>query len=72
MFGSFLPSLWSSSNQSLLGSRSRHCYAIKCALGPRRGRDFEGASSGRAGRRKPSAVPPSAWGAKSRKTSASF
>src|SRR6267378_6231770 len=29
MFGSFLPSLWSSSNQSLLGSRSRHCYAIK-------------------------------------------
>src|SRR5467141_2223780 len=31
MFGSFLPSLWSSSNQSLLGSRSRHCYAIKWA-----------------------------------------
>src|SRR5260221_9822800 len=30
LFGSFLPSLWSSSNQSLLGSRSRHCYAIKC------------------------------------------
>src|ERR1700746_2818327 len=29
LFGSFLPSLWSSSNQSLLGSRSRHCYAIK-------------------------------------------
>src|SRR6266404_7370920 len=29
MFGSFLPSLWSLSNQSLLGSRSRHCYAIK-------------------------------------------
>src|SRR6516164_669718 len=29
MFGSFLPSLWSSSNHSLLGSRSRHCYAIK-------------------------------------------
>src|SRR4029077_18923665 len=28
MFGSFLPSLWSLSNQSLLGSRSRHCYAI--------------------------------------------
>ena len=27
--GSFLPSLWPSSNQSLLGSRSRHCYAIK-------------------------------------------
>src|SRR5712671_1912618 len=30
MFGSFLPSLWSSINHSLLGSRSRHCYAIKC------------------------------------------
>src|SRR5258706_8841856 len=29
MFGSFLPSLWSSINHSLLGSRSRHCYAIK-------------------------------------------
>ena len=29
MFGSFLPSLWSSDNQSLLGSRSRHSYAIK-------------------------------------------
>src|SRR5215469_10748410 len=29
MFGSFLPSLWSSCNQSVLGSRSRHCYAIK-------------------------------------------
>jgi hypothetical protein len=29
MFGSFLPSLWSLSNHSLLGSRSRHCYAIK-------------------------------------------
>src|SRR6478736_3141692 len=28
MFGSFLPSLWSLSNHSLLGSRSRHCYAI--------------------------------------------
>ena len=28
MFGSFLPSLRSSSNHSLLGSRSRHCYAI--------------------------------------------
>src|SRR5262249_35791563 len=28
MFGSFLPSLWSLCNQSLLGSRSRHCYAI--------------------------------------------
>src|SRR5260370_41046971 len=28
MFGSFLPSLWSSINHSLLGSRSRHCYAI--------------------------------------------
>jgi hypothetical protein len=26
MFGSFLPSLRSSSNHSLLGSRSRHCY----------------------------------------------
>jgi hypothetical protein len=35
MFGSFLPSLWSLSNHSLLGSRSRHCYAIiKCL--PRR------------------------------------
>src|ERR1700730_1190306 len=30
MFGSFLPSLRSSSNHSLLGSRSRHCYAINC------------------------------------------
>src|SRR5215469_14458755 len=29
MLGSFLPSLRSSSNHSLLGSRSRHCYAIK-------------------------------------------
>jgi len=29
MFGSFLPSLWSSINHSLLGPRSRHCYAIK-------------------------------------------
>jgi hypothetical protein len=28
MFGSFLPSLWSLSNHSLLGPRSRHCYAI--------------------------------------------
>src|ERR1700693_3277776 len=28
MFGSFLPSLRSLSNHSLLGSRSRHCYAI--------------------------------------------
>src|SRR6266446_9108252 len=28
MFGSFLPSLQSSINHSLLGSRSRHCYAI--------------------------------------------
>jgi len=25
-----LPSLWSLSNQSLLGSRSRHCYGITC------------------------------------------
>src|SRR5258706_15431262 len=33
MFGSFLPSLWSLSNQSLLGSRTRHCYAIKCPQG---------------------------------------
>src|SRR5262249_48289409 len=33
MFGSFLPSLWSSCNQSLLGSRSRHCYAIMWVLG---------------------------------------
>jgi hypothetical protein len=32
LFGSFLPSLWSSSNHSLLGSRSRHCYAIKWNL----------------------------------------
>src|SRR4029077_20823612 len=29
MFGSFLPSLWSLRNRSLLGSRSRDCYAIK-------------------------------------------
>src|ERR1700720_4435029 len=29
MFGSFLPSLWSLHNHSLLGSRSQHCYAIK-------------------------------------------
>src|SRR5258708_34565069 len=29
MFGSFLPSLRSSNSHSLLGSRSRHCYAIK-------------------------------------------
>src|SRR5215471_19320294 len=28
MSGSFLPSLWSSNSHSLLGSRSRHCYAI--------------------------------------------
>src|SRR5258708_1080423 len=33
MFGSFLPSLWWSINLSLLGSRSRHCYAIKWFLG---------------------------------------
>jgi hypothetical protein len=32
MFGSFLPSLWSLSNHSLLGSRSRHCYEIKWRL----------------------------------------
>jgi len=32
MFGSFLPSLRSSINHSLLGSRSRHCYAIKSLL----------------------------------------
>jgi hypothetical protein len=32
MFGSFLPSLRSLSNHSLLGSRSRHCYAIKGML----------------------------------------
>jgi len=31
MFGSFLPSLWSLNNHSLLGSRSRHCYAITSA-----------------------------------------
>src|SRR5260370_23237927 len=31
LFGSFLTSLWSLSNQSLLGSRSRHCYGIKSA-----------------------------------------
>src|SRR5277367_5647192 len=30
--------LWSLSNQSLLGSRSRHCYAIKCSFGG----DFNG------------------------------
>src|SRR6202040_4469331 len=29
MFGSFLPNLRSSINHSLLGSRSRHCYAIR-------------------------------------------
>jgi len=29
MFGSFLPSLWSLNNHSLLGSRSRHCDAVK-------------------------------------------
>jgi hypothetical protein len=34
MFGSFLPSLRSSSNHSLLGSRSRHCYAIKSSTSP--------------------------------------
>src|ERR1700693_3572722 len=28
MFGSIVPSLRSLSNHSLLGSRSRHCYAI--------------------------------------------
>jgi diamine N-acetyltransferase len=33
MFGSFLPSLRSSINHSLLGSRSRHCYAIKWSTG---------------------------------------
>src|SRR6266404_7993505 len=33
MFGSFLPGLWSSSNHSLLGSRSRHCYAINWIRG---------------------------------------
>jgi len=26
------PELWSSDNRSLLGSRSRHCYAIKWLL----------------------------------------
>src|ERR1700704_218459 len=31
MFGSSLPSLRSSINHSLLGSRSRHCYGIKFA-----------------------------------------
>ncbi len=36
MFGSFLPSLRSLSNHSLLGSRSRHCYAIKCRIVARR------------------------------------
>src|ERR1700735_4837090 len=30
MSGSFLPSLWSSTNHSLLGSRSRRCYANMC------------------------------------------
>src|SRR5882762_9992698 len=34
MFGSFLPSLRSLSNHSLLGSRSRHCYAIICQNSP--------------------------------------
>src|SRR6266478_5019176 len=34
MFGSFLPSLWSSINHSLLGSRSRHCYEIIWVLKP--------------------------------------
>src|SRR6267142_4289553 len=33
MFGSFLPSLWSLNNHSLLGSRSRHCYAIMWICG---------------------------------------
>src|ERR1700730_9080936 len=33
MFGSFLPSLRSSINHSLLGSRSRHCYAIMSVPG---------------------------------------
>src|SRR5437870_12904977 len=32
LFGSFLPGLWSSSNQSLLGSRSRQCYALTSNL----------------------------------------
>jgi len=37
--GSFLPSLRSSDNRSLLGSRSRHCYAIICVhLNPRKPR----------------------------------
>jgi len=44
MFGSFLPSLRSSSNHSLLGSRSRHCYAIKCLLRARNG--FVGSEDG--------------------------
>jgi hypothetical protein len=34
MFGSSLPGLRSSINQSLLGSGSRHCYAIKFVLKP--------------------------------------
>src|SRR5208337_2254277 len=38
LFGSFLPSLRSSSNHSLLGSRSRHCYAIKFSPGTPDGR----------------------------------
>src|SRR5215468_3033888 len=32
MFGSSLPSLWSLSNQSLLGSGSRHCYVITSSI----------------------------------------
>jgi hypothetical protein len=36
MFGSFLPSLWSSTTKVYPGLRSRHCYEIKWIL-PRRG-----------------------------------
>ena len=33
IFGSFLPNLWSLTNQTLLGPRSRHCcYEIKSNL----------------------------------------
>jgi hypothetical protein len=32
MSGSFLPSLWSSSNHSLPGARSQQCYAINWIL----------------------------------------
>src|SRR5215469_16238412 len=46
MSGSFLPSLWSSNSHSLLGSRSRHCYAIKFKLA----RDLSGNPTHQVGR----------------------